>query len=337
VEMARKHKCVVQHGTQSRSGQVWADIAAVAKSGKLGKLLVSRGLCYKDGGTGGSTRGDIGTKPTKAPPRELDFNIWLGPAQEQPYHENLVHYRWHWFWDFGNGDMGNQGVHEMDKARWAIPNATTPKSVISLGGRFGYKDQGQTPNTQIAVLDYGDTQLIFEVRGLKTDKYLGQSIGNIFHLEAGTIRGTKFYPKGSEKEAPLPDAEVTHRPGKGNFGNFIAACRSRKKEDLNAEILQGHLSCIPIHLANASYRLGDDVPFNGKTKAFGDDKEAYETLERMEEHLSKGNGLKLDGLDYRLGKKLTFDASSETTGDAKADAILHGTYRKGFEVPETVA
>jgi hypothetical protein len=225
----------------------------------------------------------------------------------------------------------------MDKARWAIPDATTPKSVVSLGGRFGYKDQGQTPNTQIAILDYGQTQLIFEVRGLKTDKYLGQMVGNIFHLEAGTIRGTKFYPKGSEQEAPLPEVEVTHRPGKGNFGNFIAACRSRKKEDLNAEILQGHLSCIPIHLANASYRLGEDVPFNPTTKAFGDNKEAYETLARMEEHLSKENGLKLDGMSYRLGRKLSFDAASETTGDATADKILHGTYRKGFEVPETVA
>ena len=330
VQTARKYNRIVQHGTQSRSGGGWDKVAAVIASGKLGKLLVSRALCYKK-------RDSIGFKETEPVPQGLDFNIWLGPSPEQPFHRNLVHYNWHWFWDTGNGDIGNQGVHEMDKARWAIPDATTPKSVISLGGRFGYKDQGQTPNTQIAILDYGQTQLIFEVRGLKTDKYLGQMVGNIFHLEAGTIRGTKFYPKGSEQEAPLPDIEVTHRPGKGNFGNFIAACRSRKKEDLNAEILQGHLSCIPIHLANASYRLGEDVPFNPTTKAFGDNKEAYETLAQMEEHLAKDNGLKLDGMSYRLGKKLTFDATTETTGDATADKILHGTYRKGFEVPETVA
>jgi predicted dehydrogenase len=116
------------------------------------KLLVSRGLCYKDGGTGANTRGNLGFKPAKAPPAELDFNIWLGPAQDQPYHENIVHYRWHWFWDFGNGDIGNQGVHEIDKARWAIPGATLPKSAISLGGRIGFKDQGQTACTQIAIL-----------------------------------------------------------------------------------------------------------------------------------------------------------------------------------------
>src|SRR5262249_39002144 len=161
VETAHKYKRIVQHGTQSRSGQSWANLAAIAKSGKLGKLLVSRGLCYKDGGPGQGTRGNIGFKEAKAPPAELDFNIWLGPAAQQPYHENIVHYRWHWFWDFGNGDIGNQGVHEMDKARWLIPGATWPKTVLSLGGRFTGPDQGQTPNTQMTVMDYGGTLLIF--------------------------------------------------------------------------------------------------------------------------------------------------------------------------------
>jgi hypothetical protein len=225
----------------------------------------------------------------------------------------------------------------MDKARWAIPNATMPKSVISFGGRFGNKDQAQVPNTQVAILDYGDTQLIFEVRGFKSEPYMGESVGNVYHLEAGTIRGTKFYPTGSDKPAPLPEVDVQKRPGNGNFGNFIAAVRSRKIEDLNAEILQAHLSCIPIHLANASYRLGEMVPFNPKTKAFGEDKEAYDALARMEEHLSNGAGLKLDGLDYCLGKRLTFDPKSERTGEPKADEILRGTYRKGYEVPESVA
>ena len=169
VEIARKHNRIVQHGTQSRSsGELGAGRGRPSAVGKLGKLLVSRGLCYKARGT------HRRSKPTTSPPAELDFNLWLGPAAEQPYHENLVHYNWHWFWDFGNGDIGNQGVHQMDIARWVIPGATLPKSVISLGGRFGYNDQGETPNTQIAIIDYGETQLIFEVRGLKTDKYHGR-------------------------------------------------------------------------------------------------------------------------------------------------------------------
>src|SRR5262249_29513799 len=149
----------------------------------------------------------------------LDFNLWTGPAPRRDYHENLVHYRWHWFWDFGNGDIGNQGVHEMDIARWGIPGATLPRSVISLGGRFGPADRGETPNTQIAVFDYGQTQLIFEVRGLSTPAYRGQSVGNVFHLEEGVIAGTTFYPRGGTESAPLPQVQATRGPGgRDHFG-----------------------------------------------------------------------------------------------------------------------
>jgi hypothetical protein len=122
VEAARKYKRVVQHGTQTRSDPAWAEAIAVAKSGKIGKLQLLRGLCYKDGGTGPSTRGDIGFAKPADPPKELDFDLWLGPAPHQAYHANLVPYRWHWFWDFGNGDMGNQGVHQMDVLHWGLPD-----------------------------------------------------------------------------------------------------------------------------------------------------------------------------------------------------------------------
>ncbi|MCS6853060.1 MAG: Gfo/Idh/MocA family oxidoreductase [Gemmataceae bacterium] len=329
VEAARKYHRIVQHGTQSRSDGGWARVAEVIKSGRYGKLLVARGLCYK-------LRRSIGTKEVTAPPAELDFNLWLGPAAERPFHGNLVHYNWHWFWDFGNGDIGNQGVHQMDIARWMIPgNATLPKSVLSLGGRFGYSDQGETPNTQMAVFDFGETQLIFEVRGLPTEKYLGQAIGNVFHLEAGTIAGHQFYPKGSTKPEPLPAVEGPRRPGGNHFANFLAAVRSRNPADLNADILEGHYSSALGHLANVSYRLGTLVPFNPRTKAFGDNQEAYETLARLEEHLAKGNGLKLEGLQYRLGRKLVIDAKTETIlGDAEANRLLTRDYRAPFVVPE---
>src|SRR6185437_10194657 len=171
-------------------------------------------------------------KPTETPPSELDFKLWLGPAPQQAFHRNLVHYNWHWFWDTGNGDIGNQGVHEMDYARWVIPGATLPRSVISLGGRFGYEDQGQTANTQIAVFDYGPTQLIFEVRGLPTDEFQGQKVGNIFYCEEGTIIGKQFFPKSSGKEAVTIPA-INRGPGGGNhFHNFVLAMRSRQQSDL---------------------------------------------------------------------------------------------------------
>src|SRR3954470_12383334 len=206
VRAAEKYQRIVQHGTQSRSSGGWEKVVAQIATGKLGKLEVSRGLCYKP-------RASIGFQPITSPPGDMDFDIWTGPAPKHEFHTNLVHYNWHWFWDFGNGDIGNQGVHEMDKARWGIPNATLPKSVISFGGRFGYKDQGETPNTQIALMDFGDTQLVFEVRGLKTGKYHNQDIGNVYHLESGTFEGTKFVPKGEDKDVQLPGVAGKRGPG----------------------------------------------------------------------------------------------------------------------------
>jgi predicted dehydrogenase len=345
VESARKYKRIVQHGTQNRSSRDWTIAAEIIHSGKLGKLLVSRALCYKP-------RGSIGVKPVSSPPEQLAFDLWLGPAPSQPYHANLVHYNWHWFWDFGNGDIGNQGVHQMDLARWLIPgtassghgaSATFPKTVLSLGGRFGYTDQGQTANTQISVMDFGETQLIFEVRGLKTDGFQGEKVGNIAHLEEGVIVGggpVRFYPKGKTTPVPLAsllDADTKRGPGGGHFGNFIAAVRSRKVEDLNADILEGHYSAALCHLANISYRLGQEVPFSKPAKAFGDDKEAYETLARTEEHL-KDNGLAVDGLNYRLGRKLVVDAATESfVSDPEANRLLTRPYRAPFVVPDRIA
>jgi predicted dehydrogenase len=342
VQAAQQHNRIVQHGTQSRSSNHWAQVAEVIRSGKLGRLLVARALCYKRRDNSGGMVPSVNQIPA---PGELDFNIWTGPAAMRPYHENLVHYRWHWFWDFGNGDIGNQGVHEMDKARWGIPGATLPRSVISVGGRFGRADRGETPNTQIAILDFGRTQLIFEVRGLESPNYsrARSGVDNIFHLEEGTIAGNQFYPRNSTKPAPLPSVEVRRGPvaarlaqrgrgGDSHFANFIAAVRSRRRADLNADILEGHYSAALCHLANISYRLGTDAPFSPRTEAFGDNKEGYETLARMEEHLRQ-NSLKLQSMTYRVGKRLTFDAKSEAfIGDQEANRLLTRENRRPFVV-----
>jgi len=336
VEMARKHMRVVQHGTQSRSSQSWADLAALAKSGKLGKLLVSRGLCYKDGGTGGSTRGDIGTKPTKAPPAELDFNLWLGPAQEQAFHENLVHYRWHWFWDFGNGDAGNQGVHQMDIARWLIPNAAWPKSVISFGGRYANNDQGQTPNALVSVFDYGETQLIFETRGLKSPGFRGQSVGNILHFEGGIVAGGKFYPKGQGDGQPVPKVPADVKISGDHFANFVECVRSRDTAKLHAELEVGHLSSGLCHLGNISYRLGKETEYDPKLGKLAGNEFGTDALTRMADHL-KDSGIKFDGKNLRVGPKLDFDAKTERfVGSPEADALLTRAYRKPFALPEKV-
>jgi predicted dehydrogenase len=331
VEMARRHNRIVQHGTQSRSSGSWQQVMAVIRSGQLGRLRVARALCYK-------RRTSIGTQATEQPPAQVDFNLWLGPAPQQPFHRNLVHYNWHWFWDFGNGDIGNQGVHEMDKARWGIANATLPRSVVCVGGRFGYTDQGQTPNTQIAIMDYGETKLIFEVRGLPTRGLLGQEIGNIYYLDEGTIAGSQFYPRNSRQPAPLPQVSLPPaRPGGGDhFANFIAAVRSRRREDLNADILEGHYSSALCHLANISYRLGENVSFNRHAQAFGGS-EAQETLQRMEKHLRVANGLHLEDLQLRVGRRLEVNVSQENFGaNQAANQLLTRQYRQGFVVPDRV-
>jgi predicted dehydrogenase len=330
VDMARRHNVIVQHGTQSRTEGHRPDVVALVRSGQLGRLLVARGLCYK-------RRPSIGTRAAETAPNEVDFNLWLGPASEQAFHRNLVHYNWHWFWDFGNGDIGNQGVHEMDVARWGIEGATLPRSVVCVGGRFGYRDQGQTPNTQIALFDYGSTKLIFEVRGLPTDGYRGQTVGNTFHLEEGVIAGNQFYPRNSTRPAPLPRVERPRRPGGNHFTNFIEAVRSRRTQDLNADILEGHYSSALCHLANVSYRLGRDVAFGSRNGALADDPEGRETLKRMEEHLAYGNALKLGRMNCRIGRRLEINARDESiVGDAEANRLLTRDYRRGFTIPDRV-
>src|SRR5262249_31088667 len=257
-----------------------------------------------------------------------------GPAPSRPYHENLVHYRWHWFWDFGNGDIGNQGVHQMDIARWAVAGATLPRSVICLGGRFGNPDQGETPNTQVALFDYGRTKLIFEVRGLPSPRYRNQMVGNTFHLEEGTIVGTSaFYPRGRNRAEPLPRVSPSRRgPGRDHFTNFIAAVRSRQQADLNANILEGHYSSALCHLANISYRLGSNVPFNPRARAITDNPDATEALERMEEHL-RMDEVNLQTTNVRVGPRLVFNAETESFVDnPEANRLLTRDNRRPFVV-----
>jgi predicted dehydrogenase len=328
VEAARKYNKIVQHGTQSRSDAYWAGMVDAVRSGKYGKLLISYGYASKP-------RRSIGFKPPKQPPAELDFDIWLGPASEQPYNENLVHYNWHWFWDFGNGEIGNQGVHQMDIARWALPEGAKPKSVISLGGRFGYKDQGQTPNTQLSIIDFGDAKLFFEDRGLVDKKTT--KVTNEFHMEDGVIKDGKFFPKGKNEGEPLPGVKRSKNAQQEHFRNFIDCVRSRNRADLKAEILEGFQSASLCHLSNISYRLGTDVPLSKETKAFGDDKAAYESFESMKEHLADAAHLKLEESAYRLGRKLSFDAAAEKfIGDDEANKLLTRQYRQPYEVLDVI-
>lgn len=330
VEFARHHNKIVQAGTQTRSDGGVRQAIEFLQAGKLGKVQIARALCYKPRGSIGKVSGQ------QTIPAEIDYDLWLGPAPKKPLMRKNLHYDWHWMWDYGNGDLGNQGIHQMDVARWGLGAKSLAKGVLSLGGRFGYVDDGETPNTQLVFLDYGDQQLVFEVRGLKTDPLQGARVGNIFHCTDGYLvigaeksRPTAFNLKG-EKIETFSGGGVDH------FANFIKAVQSRNPGDLNADIEEGHLSSALCHLGNISYRLGNDAPFNPRTKAFGDNKEAYETLARTEEHLT-GNAIKLNETAYRLGRKLALYPGAETfVNDKEADALLTRQYRAPFVVPAKV-
>ena len=353
VEAARKYNRIVQHGTQSRSSGGWAKQIAAVKSGKYGKLLVSKGAASKGSGTG---RWSIGFKPIQEPPESLDYNIWLGPAQEQPYHENLVHYNWHWFWPTGNGEIGNQGVHQMDIARWAIDDEGLPRSVISMGGRWvnsteghpPFTDQAETPNCQLTVMDFGGPLLVFEVIGLVDKpgldgKKYPNNVGNEFYLEEGVIkededRKTKFFPKGSNKGEPLVDVEIKAGPGGGNhFANFIEAMRSRKVEDLNADIAKGHLSAVCCHLGNISYRLGQQVAGTTRPDVLDKHEEIAKSWQTVLETVKGAIGLDVAKGTYQLGPMLKFNPKAEKFVDnAEANKLVTRPYRKPFVVPDKV-
>ena len=338
VEASRKYNRIVQHGTQSRSSAGRAQLPAIVKSGKYGKLLVAKGYCCKP-------RWTIGFKPITDPPANLDFDIWTGPAPKQPFHANLVHYNWHWFWDFGNGDIGNQGVHEMDICRWAL-GGTLPKSVVSLGGRYvnekDFKDQGQTPNQLVSVYDYGDTLLLFETRGLVNnksipaiaEKYGSNKVDVELYFERGVVRGNKFYPRGSDKAEPLVEVDF-NKPEHGHFQNFIDCVRSRKREKQAADILEGHFSSAHCHLGNISYRLGKEQPFE-KPKDFSNNGVVGDSVMTLLEN-TKAIGVEPEKATLWVGPKLQFDPAKEKfVGNAAADKFLTRNYRAPFVVPEKV-
>jgi len=343
VEASEKYKKICQTGTQSRSSKGMREAIAFLHSGKLGKVTGARGLCYK-------LRPSIGkVSGPQEPPKTMDYNLWCGPAPyEKPRRKTsngTVHYDWHWIWEYGNGDLGNQGIHEMDKARWGLNKNALPAKVFSVGGRFGYVDDGQTPNTQIIHFDYGDCELVFEVRALpSTSPYPGKNspktpkkgakpvnfVGNVWYGSEGFL----VCPSYSGGVAYSNDGEVIKEfKGSGDhFGNFIKAVRSGKRSDLNADILEGHLSSALCHLGNISYRLGSPADFT-KNPGFKS-KLATDAAHDAVAHL-RANEVEVDDLKYTLGKKLTFDPKTETFGDDKAaNALLtRKQYRKGFEVP----
>lgn len=333
VKAARKNNCVVQHGTQQRSSGSRAREIAALQSGKYGKLLVSKGYASKP-------RWSIKHKSTKPVPSGLNYNLWLGPADETPYHENLVHYNWHWFWNTGNGEIGNQGVHQMDIARWAIKDATLPNKVVSLGGRFAYDDQAETPNTQLTVYEYGDVMLVFEVRGLVgkkdgLDTKYSSEIRNEYYTTEGRIADGKFYPNGSKQGEKLEDLGGEVYPG-GEWGSFVNAVREKNPDKVNGSVEDAHYSSALCHLGNISYRLGSTTTMAGVRSPYANSQQVNDSLDKIKENLGRVN-LNLNQTECQVGQVLEFDPETEKfiNNDA-ANAMLTRKYRGEFTVPTDI-
>jgi predicted dehydrogenase len=331
---ARKYKRICQVGTQSRSNPGMREAIAYVEGGKIGKVDLAIGLCYKPRKSIGKVTGE------QKPPATMDYDLWCGPAPLKMPHRKTgngtVHYDWHWIWDFGNGDLGNQGVHEMDKARWGLAKTTMPNAAFSIGGRFGYVDDGETANTQLSVFDYGDAKMIFEVRGLDTEAYKSAKVGNIWVGTEGYVVCPSYAGGTAHDKAGKEIAKFSGGNDQFHFDNFVKAVRSRKHTDLNCDIADGHLSAALCHLANISLRSGTQAPL-AKAADATDDKRVNEFAAGMLAHL-KANKVDASETKALFGPVLAIDTKTEKfTNNAKANDLLFREYRKGFELKDHTA
>jgi predicted dehydrogenase len=323
VRAVDKYKVICEHGSQCRSSVAIREAMDQMQSGLIGNVYMARGLCYK-------WRDTIGRAMPEAIPAGVHYDLWTGPAPMKPFTKNRFHYNWHWIWDTGNGDLGNQGIHELDLARWGL-GVELPIKVTAIGGHFLFDDDQETPNTITAIYEFrtpeGKTKMMnFEVRGWMTNheaeigtpqfeggdvpaagitaaapkqKSLGpaagkpSTIGNLYYGSKGYLAISNYGAYKSflgPNNEPGPAKEAPVR--NEHFVNFIECMRSRKAEDLHAPIREGYLSSTLVHLANASYRLGRTIHLDPQTEM--------------------------------------------VVGDAEATAMLKGTYRAPFVVPESV-
>ncbi|HUS06036.1 MAG TPA: Gfo/Idh/MocA family oxidoreductase [Bryobacteraceae bacterium] len=294
VAAAQKYDRLVQHGVNARSSPGLIEAVQKLKDGVIGDVYLTRGLCYK-------WRDTIGHAPVEPVPAGVHYDSWLGPAPKHEFTKNRFHYNWHWFWDYGNGDFGNQGIHEVDICRWGL-GVNYPSKISAIGGHFMFDDDQETPNTLAVAYEFNEGGrkriMEFEVRHWISNHEAGigkgeggNTVGNVFYGSKGymAIDGYNSYKTYLGKEQQPGPAKSQ---GGNNWANFVDALRSGKKADLNNPIEEGAKSATLMHLANIS---------------------------------------------YRLGRTLNFDSTKmEVVGDAEANRMFTRKYRAPFVVPEKV-
>lgn len=296
IEAARKYDKRVQVGFNNRSNADVMEAIQFLHDGGIGKVYMARGLCIKP-------RDSFGIAKDSAPPATLHYDRWLGPATWRPYNEKRGHYNWHWFWDTGNGDTGNQGPHQFDIARWGLNKNEHPISVYSAGGIYGIDPDEcaqETPNTQSSVFKYKDgTMLEFETRGRYSngESSLDIKVGNIFYGTEGYLeignggpwkafrkRESEPFARSKTKAEKQDDVSLAGSSNTPHFSNFLDTIRSGKNADLHCDINEGFFSTVLPLIANISYRLQRELKFMGADmdmERFMGDDEANALLTRV--------------------------------------------------------
>jgi len=361
VEAARKYKRMVQCGTQCRSSVGLQEAVQYVRSGQLGKIIIARGFCYKGRKSIGLVDGP------QAVPDYIDYDLWCGPAPKEAPRRNgsfgPVHYDWHWFWAYGNGDFGNQGPHQVDICRWFLGEDAIAPFSMAVGGRLGYKDSAETPNTLIVYHGY-KVPMVFETRGLPKDKaaqnsgwkmpeFKGVTVGNVIECEHGYVVVPSYteaivYDKdgkevtrfdGKKKKETASDVKTPtglSADSGGHHGNWIAAIRSRKVKDLHADILEGHLSAGLVHTGNISYRIGGKKQPGEIKETLQSNKALAEAYDRMAGHL-EANEVDLSKDNLQQGIPLRFNPKKERFIDNdQANNLISRDYRAPFVVPKKV-
>lgn len=344
VAAARKHKRIVQVGTQRRSSTVLPVAFDYLRSGQLGAIRFAHALVSR-------ARNSIGKVSAPTPvPETVDYDLWCGPAPKGPLMRKQLHYEWHWVWPTGNGEMGNNGVHMTDICRWGLGLNQPPPRAMSIGGRFAFDDAGETPNTHVAIFDYQPVPIICEIRNVSknTDpkapstlgKFRGSASGIVIVCEGGHFAGDytsgAAFDKECKKIKDFQDGIKTGAVEVSHAANFIAAVRSRKADSLAAEAAVGHASAACCHMANISHRLGKQSSPDEIRERVRANGELLDAFERCRENLRE-NDVDLGVTPATLGPWVTFDAKEERfVGEfaSEASQLSRRQDRAPFTVPE---
>ena len=341
VAAARKYGRMVQVGTQRRSSEVLRQALQYVRTGQLGPIRCAHAIVYR-------AREGIGKLSVPTPvPSTVDYDLWCGPAPRAPLMRTQLHYEWHWFWATGNGEIGNNGAHMIDVGRWGLGQKAPATRAMSIGGRFGFNDGGETPNTQVAILDYQPAPLICEIRNFRgtqgvesLGKFRGTTSGIVIACEggyvAGDASGAAVFDNADRQIKEFRGDRESLEMETAHLANFVAAVRSRNASELRAEALEGHVSAAGSHMANISHRLGKQAPPEAILETIRGNRELSDAFERCREYL-RDNGVDLGNAKAVVGPWVTFDSDQECfVGEFadRANELSRRDYREPFVVPQ---